>query len=103
MKNKEKYFDEILNIFISNNRACDFKAKNVLKTNECKPFGCVACSNATRKWLEQEYKEPIKLTEDEKAILRNVDKRYKYIVRSFGMLEVFEAKPYRTLGGGLGS
>ena len=36
-------------------------------------------------------KEPIKLTEDEKVILRNIDKRYKYIKRdNTGYLVVYK-------------
>lgn len=93
MKNKEKYLDEILNMFVSGDNICEFKIRYVLEIYDCKNFSCAECSEKTKKWLEQECKEPIKLTEDEKAILRNVDKRYKYIARTINTLEIFETKP----------
>lgn len=39
------------------------------------------CNAGHAKWLEQEYKEPIKLTETESVILKNIDKKYQWIVR----------------------
>ena len=96
MKNKEKYLNEILNMFVSGDNICEFKIRYVLEIYDCKNFSCAECSKKTKEWLEQEHKEPITLNEDEKAILRNVDKRYKYIVRSFDTLGVFETKPFKT-------
>lgn len=50
----------------------------------------------TLKELLWERKEPIKLTDDEKAILRNIDKNYKWIARdNDGMLFVFTVKPFK--------
>lgn len=41
----------------------------------------------------------IKLTEDEKVILKNIDKRYKWIARDeCGTLSVFVDKPSKFLG-----
>ena len=48
-------------------------------------------------WLESEYKEPIKLSDDEKVILRNIDKRYKWIARDkYYNLGIYDVKPYKN-------
>lgn len=50
----------------------------------------------TFKELLWERKEPIKLTDDEKVILRNIDKKYRWIARdNDGMLFVFPVKPIK--------
>lgn len=50
----------------------------------------------TLKELLWERKEPIKLTDDEKAILRNIDKNYEWIARdNDSMLFVFTGKPIK--------
>ncbi len=47
-------------------------------------------------WLESEYKEPIKLSDDEKTILRNIGKKYKWIARDYdGNLCIYSIKPYK--------
>ena len=44
-----------------------------------------------------ERKEPIKLTEDEKVILRNIDEEFKYIARdNNGLLYIYKNKPDKT-------
>ena len=84
MKNKEKYFDEIIESFTSDEcTMCDFKKNYVLELASCSCIGitCVECCQRTKEWLEQEYQEPIILTDDEKAILKNLPKMYKWIAR----------------------
>ena len=102
MKNKEKYSEGILKLFKSQGSVtkdgdvgfCDYTS-----CGDC-IFSNHNCGEKMRtEWLEQEYKESIVLTEDEKAILRNIDKRYKYIARSYDTLEVFETKPYKVDAG----
>lgn len=45
-------------------------------------------------WLESEYKEPIKLTDDEKVILRNILQEYEWIARDIdGSLYAYFSKP----------
>ena len=45
---------------------------------------------------ERKEKEKVKLTEDEKVILRNLPKEYKYIARQkYGELAVYQSKPYK--------
>ena len=51
----------------------------------------------TCKELLWERKEKVKLTEDEKVILRNLPKEYKYIARQkYGELVVYQNKPYKA-------
>lgn len=93
MKNKEKYDLRKLNYI----RGCDYSyilynGEHIVKF---KGVDHLEHFNTVVEWLEQEYQEPIKLTEDEKTILRNLDKRYKWITRSFGTLQIFENKPYK--------
>lgn len=50
----------------------------------------------TLKELLWERKEPIKLTDDEKVILRNIDKEYKWITRDKNSnLYIFINKPFK--------
>lgn len=47
-------------------------------------------------WLLEEHKEPIHFSEDEQAILRNLPKEYKWIIRNkIGDISVYTDKPYR--------
>lgn len=82
MKNKEKYLDEILELFSRNPNSaiCNWKCKHTLNKKNCNGVSCDDCKKAFKVWLEQEYAEPIKISADERAILRNL-KGYKYIVR----------------------
>ena len=99
MKNKEKYLDEISEAFASIDGTygiCKVRKRHVIKPEECISIACNECEKRTREWLEEEYQEPITLSEDEKAILRNIDKRYKWIARHYGTLEIYEDKPYKA-------
>lgn len=105
MKNKEKYFDKLIQIIIDGYtlavdeltdepRRCD----NNISCFSCL-FGDGSCISGRKEWLEQEYQEPITpitLTDDEKAILRNIDKKFRLIVRDKnGML--YLCSPSRDL------
>lgn len=93
MKNKEKYDLRKLNYIGSFDYLCIlYNGEHIVKFKDADHYEHF---NTVVEWLEQEYQEPIKLTEDEKIILKNIDKRYKWIARSFGTLQVFEDKPYR--------
>ena len=61
---------------------------SIAKVGYPKHIGCPI--DAYIKWMWERKK--VTLTEDEKAILRNLDKRYKWITRSYGMLEIYEEK-----------
>lgn len=95
MKNKEKYFNEICRaIYDMNFDSCDFIKKYILREKQCKDMACSRCCQETKEWLEQEYKPPI--TEDEKIILKYVDKEYKWIAREFdNSLAIYKSKPFK--------
>ena len=95
MKNKEKYIDKIIDATLRTYEMCRL-VKNAMMC-ECGDLQtCAKCKERLREWLEEEYKEPIKLTDDEKAILKNIDKSYKWICReSDGDLSVCKRKPFK--------
>lgn len=102
MKNKEKYFNELMEIIINGSLLAVDKFTNEPKDcyNKLLCVDCLfreGCNDEGRKeWLEEEYQEPITLTEDEKAILRNLDKGWKWIARDKnGELYVYTDKPYK--------
>ena len=103
MKNKEKYFDIILEIvsnfigiykkdntpFLCEDMDC---SKCLLYDEGKRPDNCY---KIIREWFEQEYQEPIKLTDDEIVILKNIPKNYKWIARTIGILVIFENAPFK--------
>lgn len=99
MKNKEKYFDEIIESFTSDEcTMCDFKKNYVLELASCSCIGitCVECCQRTKEWLEAEYQESITLTDDEKVILKNLPKWFEWIARDkSGRLYLFFIKPIK--------
>ena len=97
MKNKEKYFDEIIESFTSDERTmCDFKKNHVLGRKSCMGINCIKCCQRTKEWLEAEYQEPIALTEDEKVILKNLPKMYEWIAKDkSGRLFLYLIKPLK--------
>lgn len=98
MKNKEKYLDEIAQSFIDIDAICGFKRKHILKTENCWSINCPDCREKVKKWLEQEYQEPIQLTDDEKAILKNLPKNIKWIARDQNeRLYLYYKKPQKEL------
>lgn len=81
MKNKEKYDFNTLSVDIQN--AC---VELIDNTNnqvvfKVKSYNYVQIIIELLKWLEQEYVEPIKLTDDEVVILRNIPEEYKWLIR----------------------
>lgn len=89
MKNFEKYKDVILN----HDKDVDcFLCR--LRNGKCDGVDCADCRKESIKWLYEEYKEPIKLTQAEKTILENMDKKWKWIARDkCGELFVYTNKP----------
>lgn len=65
--------------------------------NQCQDCEFFNNAKTITETLLKEYKESIKLTEDEKIILRNLPKEFKWIVRfdSFHMLMLSKDKPYK--------
>lgn len=98
MKNKEKYFNEICRaIYDMNFDSCDFIKKYISREKQCKGMACSRYRQETKEWLEQEYKPPITLTDDEKTILKNVDKQYEWIARQkSGGLILYKDNPIKS-------
>lgn len=107
MLNFEKYKDEILEISKSGYFGVNKQNNNVctcskLHCDNCKfsyinfKFDYRSCIENKFKWLYEEYKDPIKLTHDEYIILKNIDKKYKWIARDKdNNLCFFESKPHK--------
>lgn len=102
MKNQEKYNEKILkvlteNVLISVN-------KNTNEPMFCNGINCSEClfsgrcnSDSLREWLQAEYKKPIKLANDTIVILKNIDKRCKWIARDKDeQLFLYTEKPYKS-------
>ena len=61
MKNIEKYYDEFLNLKgVDPN--CYF-TQHIMKENCDNKHSCAECIKALIKWLNEEYREPIRLTQ----------------------------------------
>ena len=95
MKNKEKYYEEVLKEFVEGT-SCSFKRKYVLKKGECRAIECSQCREKTIQWLNAEYKEPIRLRKNEKVILESLSKKWKWIARDSNYnLDVYSDKPHK--------
>ena len=66
MKNIEKYYNELISSCLNPN--CHWMKK--IKNNECVGISCKECGEKFMQWLNQEYKEPIKLTKVQYEILK---------------------------------
>ena len=93
MKNFEHYKDKFMQ-YEGKNLEC--VASEKILGRKCYD-DCRKCRKFIKEWLYEEYKEPIKQTEDEKIILRNLHKKYKYIARDKnGSLYLYRQKPCRA-------
>ena len=98
MKNIEKYYDELLNQDY-NDIDCYF-TEQIMKEDCLGKKDCAECGKAFIKWLNKEYKKPITISTDEKAILRNLPEEYKYIARdSDASIFIYKAKPAKKESG----
>lgn len=77
MKNFEYYKDKFMQ-YESRNLECIASEK--ILGRKCYD-DCRECRKFIKEWLYKEYKEPIKLTDGEKAVLKNLPKKYKWIAR----------------------
>lgn len=93
MKNYEKYKEKIDK---RDNPQC-YVYYELMGNKNCKSEGCSSgCFIKTIRWLLEEYVEPIKLSNDEYVILKNLPSEYKWIVRDDAHLEIFTGKPEKT-------
>lgn len=69
--------------------------KEACADRDCKVIYCPDCRI---NWLQQEHKEKIKLSDAERVILENIDKKYKWIARDYTDDEVcvYTDKPYKN-------
>ena len=99
MKNFEKYINKIISIM--NNKGCNGSGKKcgrcIFNDGEefCLIFG--TRRDELKRFLLEEYKEPIQLSHDEYVILKNVDSEYKWIARHKNKkLYLFTDKPRKN-------
>lgn len=104
MKNKEKYAKEIVEIAC--NRGLIAIEKRTGKLRPCIELPCSDCmfgkiwncAEATRKWAESEYIEPVKISKRDRALLEYIKDKYKYIARDLdGDLYVYTEKPLKMI------
>lgn len=94
MKNLEKYFDELIDNGHDSDMVCYWL--EVMTRRNCGERSCKQCRIEFLKWLNEEYKEKPKLTDDEKAILRNIEPKFKFIARDKNrVLFIYMIKPYK--------
>ena len=92
MKNKEYYDLNKLEVFQSADIVSIYYGDDLIVTIH----KCNFNYEKIFKWLEEEYKEPIKLSDDEKVILKNMDKTFKWIARdSNNCIFVYSEKPIK--------
>lgn len=95
MTNKEWLLKEMQNM--SDEKIAEMIDKDwnfyCVKTKRC----IVDCTKCKLWWLKQEHKEEIKLSEAERVILENIDKKYGWIARDKNdELYVYEKKPKKV-------
>lgn len=95
MKNIEKYYDELLNQQEEPDCVCYYN-KHMMEESCANTLSCDSCATSFLKWLNKEYKKPITISADEKAILRNLPEEFKYIVRDYhNIIYVCKEKPIK--------
>ena len=94
MTNFEKLKEE-LRIEDADNGGLCAAINRMRNEHHCIGRTCEEC----REWLEEEYAEPVELTEVERVILENIDKEYEYIARDKdGEVRFFIDKPQKRVG-----
>lgn len=66
MKNIEKYYDELISCDVS--PSCHWVKK--IRNDDCTGISCKECGRNFLQWLNEEHKEPIKLTKVQHEILK---------------------------------
>ena len=95
MKNIEKYYDELIQVF--EDKDADVRcywSRNIVK-EPCKgAVLCAECLEQFFKWPNEEYRKPIAISADERAILRNLLEDFKYIARdSDTSIFIYKTRP----------
>ena len=96
MKNKDRYDLTYIEWEIREDGIAIFYKAMLINTLNV-GASCFPAKYHVAKWLEQEYQEPVTLTDDEKAILKNLPKRYEWIAKDkSGRLFLYLIKPLKT-------
>lgn len=95
MKNIEKYYDELTQVFEDKDDDVRCYWRRNIAKEPCRGVVlCVECLEQFFKWLNEEYRKPIPISADEKAILRNLPKEFKYIARdSDADIFIYKTRP----------
>lgn len=78
MTNLQKYYNELMK---SETMLPCYWHRIINRNLDCQGRSCDYCHKKFLEWLNEEYKEPIKLTEAERVILKNMSEDFRYIAR----------------------
>ena len=102
MKNREKWANELIDILMTSS---SFSVDIYGTPHECIGYKCsecifnkltYGCNDRRKKWLEQEYSEPVYLSQIEHDTLSALSPIWKYITRDKdGQLSLFRDEPVR--------
>ena len=103
MTNKEKWVNELIDICIDGG---SFAVDKCGRPQHCCKYECKECAfwestdkcmDNRKRWLEQEYSEPVYLSQLEHDILSALNPIWKYIIRDKdGQLSLFTDKPLKV-------
>lgn len=95
MKNKDVYLEDFVRkSLIEEDGGVDFMKEHGIGDyfNDDKPMINYVAKLLV--WFQEEYQEHITLTDDEKVILRSIDKKWKWLVKDKnGVLLLYEERP----------
>ena len=112
MKNKEKFKDKILDVVCNEGKlAVDAKTHEPVSCNsifcsDCLFYGTALCSIAVVEWANQEYKDPIVISNADFNFLSYIKDEFEYMARDEdGRLFAHAIKPkkYKEYGNWIGT
>lgn len=105
MKNKEKFIDKLADFAcIRDNIAMNVKGEVVgcrsIQCKDCEFYEKGAdCETVIRRWLEEEYIEPLMISRKDIRLLDCIEGDYKYIARDYdGDIFLYINKPEKCFG-----
>lgn len=102
MTNAEKYKDEIIaQMCETGDWAADKDTNEIMPCGNCDRclFDLTSCTAAYIKWLNDEYKEPKRFTDDERKFIELLDKA-EWVARDYDdTLWAFSKKPHKKVPG----
>lgn len=99
MKNKDKYLEDFVRkSLIEEDGGIHFMKEHGISDYFDNNEPMIVCIGKLLAWFEEEYQEPITLTDDEKVVLKNINKDYKWVARDNNEnLYVYVEKPIRVV------